>query len=185
MFAIDIETKEDKRYSMSNLIQLKILFDAGIDVSNFPRYNVQTAYNEDEGFDIFVEGLKALFHEVEVLETEEEVLKSIDEETLPKLGMPEYTIIVKDPLIKKALDGVWGDSLFRTEIQMLPNDMMDTESDVLKNNEGFVVFLNYIGMMHETLKKIVEIKDEAIRLQNWDMEESINESDHGVQRSAA
>ncbi|MDC3424282.1 hypothetical protein NC797_07140 [Aquibacillus sp. 3ASR75-11] len=165
---IDIYEKTSLEHSISNLAMLKTFHDVGVNVKQFAvkTFMVDINYQMDVSLDIFHQGAKQLFRDVEWYDTDIEYEDSY-RELFENEGAPEYTLIMKDPILEKVLNSKLGEQ-FNEFVDRVSHQDNYTEAtfDVLPANNGIASLVWFPGMLHELASSLVEVKKKAIELIN-------------------
>ncbi|UNL87433.1 hypothetical protein [Priestia koreensis] len=144
--------------SASNLAMLKAFFDAGIDISKFSEFMEMIGWNTELGFEIFNEGLNAMFGEVILYEAYGDNPK-VDEEDLQVFdSVPDYVYLIEDQTIKALYRDNRG-----PEVEEWFNRYHDFDGHYTfaefrcLPHKGFTIGLYGIGFFHEIAKCTIDL----------------------------
>jgi hypothetical protein len=155
---LDPEEKSNYDFSISNLITLKLFFDAGVDVSGFSDFIMDYNYSPDSSSDILTEGLKALYPDVVVLcayEDSEQIKEIVSKSSIDS---PEKLLILKDKQMEKLFHSTYYQEF--CEQVLKPNcsgDFCEFEIEA-DPHYGLLICLYWEGMHHEIVENILAIR---------------------------
>lgn len=160
-----VEDYYSYQQSISNLALLKVFHDAGVNVSTFSQFMEMSGWGTNQGFDIFLEGLNAMFYEVFVYEYYGDNSTIADEDLAIFESSPEVIYFIEDPSIQ---------SLYRIDQGQKVERLFESVGDFDGNysccecrcwpNKGFAVGMYGFGFLHEVAQHVVHIMTQLDRL---------------------
>jgi len=166
---MDVYDHESYRVSISNLIMLKMFHDEGINVKNFSNFMAHTQHNMSACSDIFWDGIKQLFTNVNLYDYGDEIeeFKGKYPSFLTEDGAyptPETIYTFQDPIFAQVLSGPYKKQ-FESMFPPLTNlDMSELDIVVLPDHSGIAYFCYFSTYYHELVKGILTLKYEAMRM---------------------
>ncbi|WP_078557254.1 hypothetical protein [Bacillus alkalicellulosilyticus] len=160
---IDVHDQTSYEHSISNLAALKLIHDEGVDVTKIcTHFMVHVNTHMDAGYDILVAGVNELFQSAEIYDSEIE--DEDDYKELVEDGLGDSTLIIKDSLFERVLNGIFGEE-FETILTKSGHalEYSDCEFRPLPLGNGIAVLMTYPGMIHELVKEIISLKHHAIK----------------------
>lgn len=171
MLVLGPEEKANYEYSVSNLATLKVFYDAGMDVSQFPLFMTDLNYNDSLGKQIFEQGCRYLFASVKEYSSYEDDEHQAVLEGYSELGdmmyVPEYAFEIQDPKMTKIFQSPFQKA-FQEFIKTAAKETISDESffdgEFLVLPIGFAVAMNSFGQFHEVAETVIKIHREMNRL---------------------
>jgi hypothetical protein len=155
---LDPEEKSNYDFSISNLIMLKLFFDAGVNVSDFSDFTMDYNYGPDSSSDILIDGLKALYSDVVVLCAYEDSEQLSEVVSNTSINSPETLLIIKDEQMDKLFHSRYYQEF--CEQGLKPNcsgDFCEFEIESVPHY-GLLICVYWDGMHHEIVENIIAIK---------------------------
>lgn len=176
-FVMNAEEKYAYDESISNFITIKIWNDLGIDVSNFSNFITDIGVSNNAGLEIFGDGMRKLFSEVQVLGYEErELLEEIVSECELE-HTPECLYVFRNDKVQKIMESEQRENLFKF-FSGQSGDMVEFQV-TYHEKYGVLIAIYFWGLMFEVALSVAEIKTKIDRLY-----QQIEENSYGFYREA-
>ncbi|MFD1736263.1 hypothetical protein ACFSCX_06750 [Bacillus salitolerans] len=183
---MDVYEHEALRYSIDNLLMLKIFHDKGVNVQSFPDPRVSSHEENDAGIEILTKGLTQLFS---YFSFDTEDLKSeIGENYEDIVSGDGPFILIKDKELETLLKGPLG-AEFVGKFLGKDSKLMDfteifPDFDVLPEQTGVVISLNWAFVYSEILEALLILLEEIKKYTKRGEDERNGITDYNHRQSA-
>ncbi|UAL49762.1 hypothetical protein K7887_22615 (plasmid) [Sutcliffiella horikoshii] len=160
---MDVYDLDSYIMSCSNLYTLKLFHDYGVNVSNFASPMVHiNRYDEGHSLEIFVEGIKGVFQQIETYDYYQNNSEEFRE--MYDVSACELVIIITDLNLERAIK--MNKTLISEMIDKSTGEFYEEVASInlLPSNKGISISVEFVGNFHELTEVMLELHKESLLL---------------------